>query len=795
MITKDLYQFDEQALSRIFPFHFVLNKQMKMSSMGKSLKKLDPTIQVDNLFSDYFELIRPTCDFSEFETACGYLTQMFVIKNKQTLVTLQGQWELTGSGDLLMFVGSPWFNSTEELNQSGLLLSDFAPQNPLVSFLHQLKLQEIVNDDLRYAIEKINQQKIELFNATTKLEALTDSLEESNLRYEYMSKATSEAIWDWDIESGRVFQGIGFNKLFEYDLSIKYIDVDEWKNRVHPNDVDEVMNSIYKVFESDGENWKCEYRFRKANDTYANVVDSGYLIRDENAKPVRMVGALVDITQQKAEEVNRLLFQSVVTNTHDAIVITEAKKGDPIVYVNEAFTALTGYNMDEVVGKNPKILQGAESNTDAILQIKNCIENGEATEVQTINYKKNGEKYWVSITLNPIRDKNKNITHWVAIERDVTLIHQMNEDMNAQKKFMEDILGNIPTDIAVFDRQHKYLFMNKHAVGDPEMRKWLIGKDDFEYCEFRGLDISLAQNRRNLFLKTVKNKTNTQWIDEHVNKNGEQQYVLRNLFPHFENNDLQFVIGYGIDITERKLIEIQLSEALQSIKKTNTELEQFAYVASHDLQEPLRMVTSFLTQLEKKYSASLDERAKEYIHFAVDGAKRMRQIILDLLEFSRVGRQYEQQKEIDVNDIVQEIELLHHQQIVEKNAIIHVNNLPTIYAHRTPLRQVFQNIIGNSLKYNQEGIPPEISVEAIPLKDRWQFKISDNGIGIEAEYYDKIFEIFQRLHNKDEYTGTGIGLAITKKIVENWGGKIWVASTIGKGTNFYFTIPFHKKKD
>jgi PAS domain S-box-containing protein len=794
-MRNNAYHFDDQAMSRIFPFYFVLNKQMKMERFGDSLKKIDPFINEETGFADCFDIIRPSCDFSNFELASDGINQMFVLQNRRTKITLQGQWERVGSEDLLMFIGAPWFNSTEELNESGLLLTDFAPHNPLPSFLHQLKLQEIVNDDLRFALEKINNQKLELFNATTKLESLTDSLEESNLRYEYMSKATSEAIWDWDIVSGRVFQGIGFNKLFKYDITLNYIDVNDWKNRIHPNDFDEVMNSINTVLQSKEENWRCEYRVKKADGDYAMVNDSGYVIRDENAKPIRMVGAVLDITKQKEEEINRLLFQSVVTNTHDAILITEAKQGDPIVYVNEAFSALTGYTLNEVRGKNPKFLQGPESNTDAILQIRNSLSSGEATEVQTINYKKNGKKYWVSISLIPIRNKTQNITHWVAIERDVTQIHLMNEDMNTQKKFMEDILGNIPTDIAVFDNKHKYIFLNKYAVADPEIRRWLIGKDDFDYCAFKGIDNALAENRRNLFLKTIKNKTNSQFVDEHIDKKGEKHYVLRNLFPHFENNKLQFVIGYGIDITERKLIEIQLSDALQSIKKTNTELEQFAYVASHDLQEPLRMVTSFLTQLEKKYSDKLDERAKEYIHFAVDGAKRMRQIILDLLEFSRVGRQYELQKEIDVNEIIQEIELLHHQQIIEKHATINIKNLPIIFAHRTPLRQVFQNIIGNSLKYNNEGVAPEINIEAIPLKDRWQFKISDNGIGIEPEYYDKIFEIFQRLHNKDEYSGTGIGLAITKKIIENWGGKIWVTSILGKGTNFYFTIPFHKKKD
>jgi light-regulated signal transduction histidine kinase (bacteriophytochrome) len=285
-----------------------------------------------------------------------------------------------------------------------------------------------------------------------------------------------------------------------------------------------------------------------------------------------------------------------------------------------------------------------------------------------------------------------------------------------------------------------------------------------------------------------------QWIDEHRDETGTR-YLMRTFYPYFEKDSLKFVIGYGVDITERKMIEIKLSDALQSVKKINDELEQFAYVASHDLQEPLRMVTSFLTQLEKKYSEQLDERGKEYIHYAVDGAKRMRQIILDLLEYSRIGKVNEPLKEISISDVVEEVKLLHQNQIEELKANIAYTSLPVIKAHRTPIRQLFQNLISNGLKYHQQGNAPEVNIACISKEDEWVFCISDNGIGIEPMYFEKIFSIFQRLHNREEYSGTGIGLAITKKIVEHMGGKIWVESTPGEGSRFYFSLPIDKNID
>ena len=200
------------------------------------------------------------------------------------------------------------------------------------------------------------------------------------------------------------------------------------------------------------------------------------------------------------------------------------------------------------------------------------------------------------------------------------------------------------------------------------------------------------------------------------------------------------------------------------------------------------MVSSFLTLLETKYADRLDENGKMYIEYAVNGAKRMRQIILDLLELSMVGRSNEAQKLIDVNKMVQEIILLYKKQVEEKNAVIEIGELPAIKGYTASVRQVFQNLIGNALKYSKKDTAVHVTVSATELKDYWQFAIADNGIGIAAEYFEKIFVIFQRLHKKEEFSGTGIGLAITKKVIESYGGKIWIASKEGEGTTFYFTF-------
>jgi light-regulated signal transduction histidine kinase (bacteriophytochrome) len=247
---------------------------------------------------------------------------------------------------------------------------------------------------------------------------------------------------------------------------------------------------------------------------------------------------------------------------------------------------------------------------------------------------------------------------------------------------------------------------------------------------------------------------------------------------------------FGIieDITERKRVEEELANKAKEVARSNRELEQFAYVASHDLQEPLRMVASYTQLLSERYCGRLDGNADKFLGYAREGALRMQVLIHDLLAFSRVARPGVARENVDCNGALEEAVQSLTSAIEESGAVVTHDALPNLWANRPQIAQVFQNLIGNAIKFRKEA-PPECAVRAERSGRDWLFSVSDNGIGIAPEYAENIFVVFQRLHARTEYPGNGIGLAICKKIVEHYGGAIWVESQAGQGSTFKFTLP------
>lgn len=274
----------------------------------------------------------------------------------------------------------------------------------------------------------------------------------------------------------------------------------------------------------------------------------------------------------------------------------------------------------------------------------------------------------------------------------------------------------------------------------------------------------------------------------YVHKNGSR-FTVRLSISALRGVDgaISGYLGVGDDITLRKQAEQQLAHKTGELERSNAELEQFAYLASHDLQEPLRMVSSFTQLLAQPYQGKLDKNADEFIRYAVDGAVRMQCLIQDLLLYSRLSRVNHPHQTIDLNTVLQAALLNLHGSVQAANASISYDQLPTITGDNAQLLQLFQHLIANAVKFQGEH-PPRVHIASSQQDANWRIAVSDNGIGIEPQYFDKIFLIFQRLHSREQYPGTGMGLALCKKIIDNHGGRIWLESTPGKGSTFYFSL-------
>jgi len=395
------------------------------------------------------------------------------------------------------------------------------------------------------------------------------------------------------------------------------------------------------------------------------------------------------------------------------------------------------------------------------------------------------------------------------IRIDLARQHEVKDQLNQFNKALEDQVRAQTRDLQASEEKYRTLFYQSPLpkwiydietlrfleVNESAVRHYGYSQDEFKSMTIR--DIRPAEDLPRLMedVEGIRMSPDA-YVDNswrHIKKDGE--IIDVELTAHgieFGQRKARMVIVN--DITGRKRSEVLLRQLHQDLEKramelagSNAELERFAYIASHDLQEPLRMVSSFLQLLQKKYQGQLDDKANQYIHYAVDGAERMKTLILDLLEYSRVGSGKAGFVPVDMNGVIREVGDIFREKIIATHAEVNIAPLPEAFGDRVQLVQLMQNLIGNALKYHSEK-PPVINIEGKEIPGGCEYCVQDNGIGIDPMFFEKIFIIFQRLHNKSDYTGTGIGLAICKKIVERHGGRIWVESAPGKGSSFFFTI-------
>ncbi|MFI5116644.1 MAG: ATP-binding protein [Terriglobales bacterium] len=419
----------------------------------------------------------------------------------------------------------------------------------------------------------------------------------------------------------------------------------------------------------------------------------------------------------------------------------------------------------------------------AKIAIRESLTTGEFASEWRIRRRDNDEIRWVNARARVFFDDAGRPTRMVGIKVDITERKRDEEKLRKASLYARSLIEASLDPLVTISRDGKITDVNAATTKITGVsRDQLIGSD---FSDYFTEPEKAQQVYRRVFAEGVVHDyplamRSTTGVVTDVLYNAS---VFRN-----EAGQVEGVFAAARDVTARKQAEKELARRAEELARSNADLQQFAYVASHDLQEPLRMVASYTQLLGKRYRGKLDADADDFIAFAVDGAHRMQVLINDLLAYSRVGSRGKEFASTSSESVLEAVQVNLKAAIEEAHAVISHDPLPTIPVDATQLSQVFQNLIGNALKFHGPE-PPRIHVSVQPEAGEWRFSVRDNGIGIEPHDADRIFVIFQRLHAGLEYPGTGIGLAITKKIVERHGGRIWVVSEPGKGSTFTFTIP------
>ncbi len=496
-----------------------------------------------------------------------------------------------------------------------------------------------------------------------------------------------------------------------------------------------------------------------------------------------LIGVGIDITERIRAERKSAELAAIVESSDDAII---GKSIDGIITSwNAGAQKIYGYTQDEVTGRPVSIL-APEGYKDDISHILERIKHGEHVEgLVTMRQRKNGDVFHASVTVSPVRDASGQIIAASTIARDITESKRVEDALRVSEEQLRLVVENMPVLMDALDEEGNIIVWNRECERVTGFSaEEMVGNPDFNNLLYP----DPAYRSRMQAELAAKGGDYRNWEWETATKDGQTCTIAwSNISQYFPISGWS-QWGIGVDVTERILAEQALAQKAEDLSRSNAELEQFAYVASHDLQEPLRMVTSYMQLLQRRYQGELNSNANEFIGFAVDGAMRMKVLINDLLAFSRVGTRGKPFEPVALEDVLKQVTEALQMVITENGANITHDPLPEVSGDETQLCQLFQNLISNGLKFRGDA-PPEIHIGARREEDQWLFSVRDNGIGIDTEYFDRIFIIFQRLHGKQDYPGTGIGLAICKKIVQRHQGRIWVESQPGQGSTFYFTLP------
>jgi PAS domain S-box-containing protein len=562
---------------------------------------------------------------------------------------------------------------------------------------------------------------------------------------------------------------------------------------VHSEDREMVREKAIENLKSKKDSVSYEYRLVKKNGEIIWVLEEVTSINYAGKRAT--VGSFMNITARKnleeTIEYSEKRYRTVLDEIGDAYFEVDLK--GTFTFVNDQMTQHLQYSKEELLGMNYRTFTAPEEIKNVYEVYNRVYRTGEASlSFGHKTIRKDGTGGFSDVSISPLKNEKGEIFGFRGISRDITEREQAKQALVDEATRRRILMEQSRDGIVILDQDgHVYDCNQKFAdmTGYPfeSMPQLTVFDWEYLYAPERTLEMIRNVDEKGDHFETKHRRKDGSTYDVEISTNAAV----------FAGQKLIFCICR--DVTERKQSEEEREALLQEIRginqkleEANKELQDFVYIASHDLREPLRKISSFGTLLQDSLKGNLNEDQQENFEFMIDGARRMQDMIDALLTYSRLTTKAKPFEWVDLNKVIEDLKKLELATMLdETRGTIHVPEpLPSVQADPSQMHQLFQNLMGNGLKFHKEGIPPEITIRAHVVENNViRIEVEDNGIGIDAKYHGQLFTMFKRLHSHEEYAGTGIGLASCKKIVERHGGDIGIKSTLGKGSTFWFTLP------
>ncbi|HMO32717.1 MAG TPA: ATP-binding protein [Lacibacter sp.] len=758
-------------MHRLFPFHLLMSEGLVIRSAGQSLEKLTGSV-AGCRFAELFELYRPADEVSSFSSLAGLAGQLAIVRfTKKEGILLRGQFEVLDDTQVV-FLGSPWYSGMDEVTAAGLTLNDFAPHDPLVDLLHLLHTQEIATRDIRDLYEKMAEQSRLLQEAVKEKEQIAS-----------LPMQDPDPVLRIDLEGAILMQNPAADGLpSRIVYNGKQLTPAVFLNAVAAETSAAKGRLVVEAAAGDRLfSFNC---FHLPGENYINIYS-------------RDVTDLKQLALHLEGTANRL--GALIGNLQAGVLLEN--ENCTIELVNQRFcdmfgipaspAQLTGTDCSEAAGQSKHLFKDPDAFTERIrhLLLQREVAKADLLELQ------DGRVF--SRDFIPIYNGQQYMGHlWVY--DDITVEANAKEALHAQRSFYEDILNNLPADIAVFNKRQEYLFLNPRAVKNPAVRGWLIGKTDEDYRLHTGKEPAVFLNRRQLFQQLLQDKMPQRFEEELRLPDGNLEHHLRIFFPVLNSHqNIEMVIGYGIDITERKKMEQQLQEALRQTAEEASVKERFFATMSHEIRTPLNGILG-VTELLLKTALQAEQQA--YTEMIRSAGNQLLRIVNDVLDFEKIinGSIEPESIRFDLVELIRQAAAPFALLAAEKNVRFTYDapaEVVPVAGDAFRIRQILNNLLSNAVKFTAEGgIRIQLNIlERNGGNCEFSIVVSDSGTGIEQHSLNAIFEPYTQAGSaiSRKYGGTGLGLAISRHLAQLMGGSLHVASKPGEGSDFtlHLTLP------